>query len=599
MNSYFFSIKIEPTQTIYKIIKNNVRSNGSVRQGSLVIAMSIPKGYKLDNNITPYDVLKKLLDTFISLCMTCKDQATGTYEYNSGIIKPTILDDVAKEYRLVPHVGPHRVMRVDTQNIGYITVDEAKIRQLMSDVQYSTFANFSEVLIATSSTAVNYAHIANIEIPRVKEFRIIDGVKNNTVIRDLNSLITGKGSKDERYYKNLTVTFTIGALLRGENIDNVKLDMENETVTIDAKNLSEPLERKIHVVTSPSSIKPKDIEITTAIGKLNLNADSSFTLRGEQLEVLSNPINIRPSYVGGGSYIVTNASLRNDEYVITLEQRVQKPVAGYGNNSASVASINAREIIISLGENTFADNSKKIDLVDGKKISYRIYTGKSDNELSKLRGVDHLSKNRTTGRYECSLYIPKTWPRDLFVNVTIDKCSLESRVKPIVGSDQIVADKFELSQRHNSKADTIVVKLLLMFILGILVGFGVGYLLFGVTSSKQGDKQTSAKHEQKYTTETHTCEMCGEEYDSEDELNKHIEENHQCPKCPERLGDKVERDNHIRTVHTNKENKNPINKVNKQQEQTKKQRKAEGQGLTPSTQKPNAQQSARNSENER
>jgi hypothetical protein len=303
--------------------------------------------------------------------------------------------------------------------------------------------------------------------------------------------------------------------------------------------------------------------------------------------------------VGGGSYIVTNASLRNDEYVITLEQRVQKPVGGHINNTTDVANINAREILISLGENTFADNSKKIDLVDGKKISYRIYTGKSDNELSKLRGEDRLVKNPATGRYDCSLYIPKSWSTNLFVHITIDKYSLESRVKPIVGSDQFVADKFELSHRHNSKADTIVVKLLLMFILGILVGFGVGYLLFGLTSSKQGGKQTSAKHEQKYTTETHTCEMCGEEYDSEDELNKHIEENHQCPKCPERLGDKVERDNHIRTVHTNKENKNPINRVNKQQEQAKKQRKAEGQGLTPSTQKPNAQQSARNSENER
>ena len=539
MNSYFFSIKIEPTQTIYKIIKNNVRSNGSVRQGSLVIAMSIPKGYRLDNNITPYDVLKKLLDTFISLCMTCKDQGTGTYEYNSGIIKPTILDDVAREYRLVPHVGPHRVMRVDTQNIGYITADEAKIRQLMSDVQYSTFANFSEVLVATSSTAVNYAHIANIEIPRVKEFRIIDGVKNNTVIRDLNSLITGKGSKDERYYKNLTVTFTIGALLRGENIDNVKLDMENETVTIDAKNLSEPLERKIHVVTSPSSIKPKDIEITTAIGKLNLNADSSFTLRGEQLEVLSNPINIRPSYVGGGSYIVTNASLRNDEYVITLEQRVQKPVGGHINNTTDVANINAREILISLGENTFADNRKKIDLVDGKKISYRIYTGKSDNELSKLRGEDRLVKNRTTGRYECSLYIPKTWPRDLFVNVTIDKCSLESRVKPIVGSDQIVADKFELSQRHNSKADTIVVKLLLMFILGILVGFGVGYLLFGGKSKpsqefKQQPLHTTTPNNEVVNSEAQTklkCEYCDIDIESPAELEQHKNKVHKCSVC--------------------------------------------------------------------
>lgn len=42
-NSFFFTITTYQTQTVYKLVKNNVRSSGAFRAGSLVIAISIPK----------------------------------------------------------------------------------------------------------------------------------------------------------------------------------------------------------------------------------------------------------------------------------------------------------------------------------------------------------------------------------------------------------------------------------------------------------------------------------------------------------------------------------------------------------------------------
>ena len=577
MNSHFFSVRIEPAQTIYKIYKNNVRSHGAIRQGSLVIGMSIPKGYKLAGTDTPYDVLMKLMNTFLALCMTCKDQATKTYEYNSEYINTDVLNEVAKQFQLIPHKGPHRPMRMDTQSIGYITADETKIRQFMDDVQYPAFANFGEVLVAATSSATNYTHLSNIEIPRVREYRIIDGKKNNTSVKDINAKITGQGLKDERYYKNLAVTFSIASLLRGESVANVKLDPENETVTIEANNLSVPKERNIRVVTSPSSIKPRDIEITTSIGKLNLNADGSFMLCGEQLEILSNPLNIRPSYVGGGSYIVTNASLRGDEYIITLEQKVYTPASSGGTASSAT---NAREITISLGENSFAGN-KKIALNDGMEFSYRIYTNKSDNELSKLRGKDRLTKNRTNGRYECSIFVPKSWPRDLFVNVTLDKYSLESKVKAVVGNDHIVAKDFEPSYRRNSKADSVIVRYLIMFILGILLGVGAGYLLFGLSKpshkTKQQTTQTTTPTDKAPKDEVPgklKCDYCNQNFESPADLELHKNKVHKCNACDKYFADlkKHKRTQHPEQLKNN--NSNPSGGNNGGNSDSNKQRKS-------------------------
>ena len=544
MNSYFFSIKIEPTQVIYKIIKNNVRSSGSARQGSLVIGMSIPKGYKLNGNVSPYDVLKNLLDTFLSSCMICKDAATSAYEYINGIIKPTIMDEVARQYQLVRYAGPHRSMRIDLQSVGYIMADEAKIRQLLSDVQYPAFANFSEVLVANTSSAVNYTHITNVEIPRVREYRIMDGVKNDAIVRDLNEPIVRRGQKDERYYTNSSVSFTLGALLRGESVANVRLDNESETILIDTKSLSLARERDIRVVVSPSNISSRDIIISTPLGNLELSPDYTFTLRGEQMKLLESNGGIRPLYRGSDNYAITDCMLQGNEYVITMKKQMISHASGKtGYGAAGVAGMEAKELVISLGENTFDKKKNKLNIRSGEKITYRLYEGTLDNQLPKLRGEDQLRQSKTSGRYECSLYIPKSWwPRVVragYGKITIGDNTFESKVES--EDNGLVAKEFKPSSIRNPKADTILAKCLIILVVGILIGGLGGYMLknWQVEKAKVPcaycSHVASSQHDlDSHMRSTHPrCDKCNRIFPSSGELKKHIEQEHQfkCPIC--------------------------------------------------------------------
>ena len=96
-NSFYYSIRIDQSQVVYKIIKNNVRSHGVIRAGALSLAFSIPKGYKVDG-YKPYEVLMDLLYTFLKNCMTCRDEIADTYEFNDVRVPLDALDETAKKY---------------------------------------------------------------------------------------------------------------------------------------------------------------------------------------------------------------------------------------------------------------------------------------------------------------------------------------------------------------------------------------------------------------------------------------------------------------------------------------------------------------------
>ena len=127
--SYFYTIKTTKSQTIFKLVKNNVRSYGAARAGSLVIAFSIPKNYKLDGGYTPYDVLGKLKNEFLKMCMTCKDPVRETYEYNSGRIDQHVLDEVSTEFTISPNPSPNREMNPNSP-IGYLVRTDSEIEKL-------------------------------------------------------------------------------------------------------------------------------------------------------------------------------------------------------------------------------------------------------------------------------------------------------------------------------------------------------------------------------------------------------------------------------------------------------------------------------------
>lgn len=291
-NSYYFSIRIDQSQVVYKIIKNNVRSHGAIRAGALSLAFSIPKGYKVDG-YTPYEVLTDLLDTFLKNCMTCRDEIAGTYEFNDVRVPLDALDETAKKYRLTEYESPWRTMSDDAR-IGCIQADEIQIEQLINDVQYDEFEKYGEVLIAEKvGDKCNFNRITGLEIPRRPVYTIyVDGnlyQKTNEVDRS----ITIESMVDSRYYEWKPKSFTISELLNGDCVEGVTFNGIAEIINVSTASYKHSKEFNIRVVFTPqeneAAIYLHKGQITIRYNRLKvfLDKDFMFQLKGKEYEQLN------------------------------------------------------------------------------------------------------------------------------------------------------------------------------------------------------------------------------------------------------------------------------------------------------------------------
>ena len=291
-NSYYYSIRIEQSQVVYKIIKNNVRSHGAIRAGALSLAFSIPKGYKV-NGYKPYAVLMDLLYTFLKNCMTCRDEQADTYEFNDVRVPLDALDETAKKYTLTESESPWRTMS-DDAGIGCIQADEIQIEQLINDVQYDEFEKYSEVLIAeTVGDKCTFNRITGLEIPRRPVYTIyVDGnlyQKTNEVDKP----ITIEPKVDSRYYEWKPIRFTISELLNGDYVEGVNFDRIAEIINVSTASYKYPKEFNIRVVFTPLE---NEAAIFSHMGQITiryngqmvfLDKDFMFTLKGEEYGLMN------------------------------------------------------------------------------------------------------------------------------------------------------------------------------------------------------------------------------------------------------------------------------------------------------------------------
>ena len=321
--SFFYTIRTTNTQTIYKLVKNNVRSYGASRAGSLVIAFSIPKGYALRNGCTPYDVLSKLKDTFLERCMTCKDAVRETYEFNQGRIDLKILDDVAQVFFIEPKSCPNRIMPPNAPK-GYIVKNNLEIEQFFHDTNYPEFDNFSEIIIADSVTQTNYIPINNIQIPRRINYSIYVNGKFERSCDDLNEQLTALSNKPKEYYDNKSVTYTIQELKDGKIIDGFAFDEIQERIDISTLNWAKPKSETFWIrIESPkkfdnSLINRNLIKVISTSYTIRLDNDLSFTLIGEQIADLRNLTysladNLR------GKYEISSCKINGDMITIAID----------------------------------------------------------------------------------------------------------------------------------------------------------------------------------------------------------------------------------------------------------------------------------------
>ena len=291
-NSFYYSIRIDQSQVVYKIIKNNVRSHGAIRAGALSLAFSIPKGYKV-NGYKPYEVLMDLLYTFLKNCMTCRDEIADTYEFNDVRVPLDALDETAKKYTLTESASPWRTMSNDAR-IGCIQAEEIQIEQLINDVQYDEFKKYSEVLIAENvGDNCTFSRITGLEIPRRPVYTIVVDGKPYQKTNEVDKTFTIKPEVDSCYYEGEPIKFTISDLLDGDYVEGVVPNRIAEIINVSTASYKHPREFNIRVVFTPEEHKAAEyldkgqIAIKYDIYNVSLDKNYMFTLRGEEYKFMN------------------------------------------------------------------------------------------------------------------------------------------------------------------------------------------------------------------------------------------------------------------------------------------------------------------------
>lgn len=329
-NSFFFTITTYPTQTVYKLVKNNVRSSGAFRVGSLVIAISIPKNYKLEGGYTPYDVLCALKDEFLKKCMTCKDPVRETYEYNAGKIDGHVLDEVVSKFTLTDSRTPYRVMTPNGP-VGYIEETEEKIKEFFQDVNYPEFVKFKEVVVATTVHTTSYVPISNIQIPRPKKYElIVDGQPQGNCCNLNERLKIICRSKSPLYYEDLSFVFSIQDLKDGLRHEGVVLDTEQERVSVETESWGTPKKKKVSLAIFPEEDEnyfirnPWELKVTL----LSSNTTKTIVVSKERLVIALQGKEIAALKDGGiqvetqrSKYVVTKQELVEDILHVKVVQR--------------------------------------------------------------------------------------------------------------------------------------------------------------------------------------------------------------------------------------------------------------------------------------
>ena len=334
-NSFFFTITTYPTQTVYKLVKNNVRSSGAFRVGSLVIAISIPKKYKLEGGYTPYDVLCALKDEFLKKCMTCKDPVRETYEYNAGKIDGHVLDEVVGKFTLTCFRTPDRVMTPNGP-VGYIVETEEKIKDLFQDINYPEFDKFKEVVVATTVHTTSYVPINNIQIPRPKKYEVIVDGERKGFYNNLEEKIPVKcPRKSSDYYDNLSREFSIQDLLDGSvSHEGVDLDTVQERVIVETESWGTPKKKKVFLAIFPEEDadyfirNPQKLRVTLVSSYTRKEVKVSqqrllvITLEGNEIAALKKNDGINVATTEQSKYKVTNCQLvKEDELHVDVEPR--------------------------------------------------------------------------------------------------------------------------------------------------------------------------------------------------------------------------------------------------------------------------------------
>lgn len=496
-NDHYFSIVIENNFTVYKMIKNNVRSNQSIRGGYLAIAFSIPRGFELLNS-TPYLVLMDLWKTFRDHCMTLKDKVAGIYEYNSTSVDKTVLDEIAKTFLLRSSNRPYRPMNSKgTKALVVVPVD--KMEKLLADVHYEEFSNYSEILIAeTANPEANFERINNLKIPRPTCYTLWVDSQKRGVYNDVDEIITVQSRANSFFYQNVSKTFSIRELLNGLHDPDISIDESNERIDVFTTKWAEPRKKTVTVHIVPEKLAEsfqynKLLKLDCSFGEINLDRNFSFILVGEQISVFTAK-QIEVSIRQNNLFELVDYEIGTDDIQIKIkekqQQRVSPNIGGMGNysnapqrNANSLQPTNVSPVVdVCIYWDNFTN------LCEGVNSIKMFLLTPSGNEIKKSCSQIVAFKRFKGNVFEGHFYLPKYFTYS-YLQFSNRNYTLKSDLIDVTKDTlTLTNDDFKKVKvkrnKWNKSLISIVACSLISFLLGIIIGMGVHALNSMFSSGK-------------------------------------------------------------------------------------------------------------------
>lgn len=482
-NDYYFSLKIERNYTVYKLIKNNVRSFQAVRGGYLAIAFSIPRGYELVAT-NPYRVLMDLWNKFRDSCMSLKDPANQIYEFNSRNIDKDVLNEVAGGYALRATNKAYRPMNSQSSQVGLVVRPEEKIEELLKDVQYPEFSSFKEILIAEqANNTTNYSVLPGIQIPRPVSYAVVvDGMQRDSVA-DINKVIEVSSALNPVFYQNDTKKFSVSELQDGRLISGVTLDEANEQVVVSTDGWASPKSQKYHIRITPQDgevffFQNKELlQVSKGGRRVQLDANLDFDLTGEEI-----------AYVTSGQIVLgiadnkkyrqkSQAVFKGNDICVTVEKiPEQKPIISPTTATKPDSFHGKRPIPKKEKETPFVTvklslNRSLLEEIKSDRLKVRCRVDNETLQTTQVRFTTSVDRSHVEG----CLFVPKEW-RTVYIGYKIGNVWYDS-VNPVnfrKDEDNFTEKDFKRGEQSSglfSKRIVMIVCALLLFFGGGVTGY--------------------------------------------------------------------------------------------------------------------------------
>ena len=216
---------------------------------------------------------------------------------------------------------------------AYVTATQDDIRKLMADVQYAEFEPYGEVLVAEKAASAPYDKL-DIQIPRPRNYTVYVNERSFGTETNVDKELQFNSGKDARYYDNESVTFTIRELENGQNINGVKINIDEEKihVTVNASPKTKKISICLNRIDNNTVIfnNPPAFSLTYGGSPItfNRNHDGSlyFILTGEEIGWLSRPEGFAVQFNNKEKYLNRGVSLEGDILTVAYSIRQQQTV---------------------------------------------------------------------------------------------------------------------------------------------------------------------------------------------------------------------------------------------------------------------------------